>query len=451
MRLSAEQYPQGQPILRRPAIRRTLSEPPQPTPYSSRGPSLKTVTDLCLLLYILYICTPRSLYEAVYPWDYSAEYPLVGITLAAFAIERLRYGLRLRPLLAVLIAVGVMMGIVGIVRETYHGTEARWFLIDCLDYAGLIMGSAWAAARDTRRIVAFLKLACLSCSALLLITIIGLKLGLVEPIVEGARLYTMSYAPCVACVICLVPFVSFSWKARAGTLPWILSGGALGIVFASAVVSATRTVAIQAACAFGFVALFYLRERSMNRLTKLSGVILVTAIVLGSIPVLSDSFLTTRFLEHTPDDVARFAEIEQMLDQMPGHYVLGTGFGSSYPVTPAIEVTGRAFTPHIGILGAFWKGGVVGMVCVVVLPLLHLLVHIRRGWRSPLAQRCVALVSAYIVGACISGGWRFLFLFLFALGCTLAFDLSKTPLPHRLHPATPQQCFGRDRLPQASR
>jgi hypothetical protein len=379
----------------------------------------RRLTDLSILGYLLLLCTPRALYEPYYAWQYSLEYPLVGLAAGALVIERIFNGTRFTKTTILLTTLGIMMLLAGIFHGNYDRAEPRWFFIDCGDYAGVVVGAFWSFHRTMNQIVSFFRTVCYTCGVMLILNVWGLWTGLLTPMVTGPRVYNLSLSPSVAIVSYLLPFLTVRPRSgRAQFLPWMITAVLMLAIAAASVISAIRSMVLPLAVCAIAVAVVFWRQSPIRPHFKIALLLALCAAAIVIVDQGSSTRLATRLSDTNLESESRLDELKVMFAQMDGRYLIGNGFGGSYYVSRITDLSGVAYTPHVGVFGSLWKGGLVAAVIVYLLPIALLLRRFFGARLDPYMWSLLGLLCVYFTGACLSGGWRFFSLFFYTVAWT---------------------------------
>ncbi len=116
---------------------------------------------------------------------------------------------------------------------------------------------------------------------------------------------------------------------------------------------------------------------------------------------------------------SRITELEAMLDQLQGNYLIGKGMGAGFlsPIIVVSEQEDRGIAPHIGILTWLLKGGVFAQVCFLV----WLVILVKKTFATkPFAVWLSLPVLHYTLIAGLSGGYGYVPFFVLGAAWGLA-------------------------------
>ncbi len=370
------------------------------------------------------------MFERPYIGVLPLEFFLFYAALASALLEVvLGDGLRRKwPELITITPVIALMAVMGVLRDA----DPRWWIIDASNVSGLLLGMYWGSQRPIAAALKFLTRLALICTLLLIVTIIGLMMGFVEPAIEGERTFTyglFSSAVLISLTLPMLCAITPFGNSPSGRPRWVLVAClGSGSVLVAAILSATRTILILGVVSLALTSWVMAKSSKVFVVSMAVLVVVACGGLLALQVFLSGSSLAGRLeRENEIREESRYIEVEMMFADLstPASWWLGKGFGSRFPTVVVVDGEDRAIAPHIGITTFWYKGGLLGFLAIAVYPALRGLYRLfaRRGAALQLA--CSAGLITYVVMSSLTGGWSFGVLFMYGAFIALSGRQSK--------------------------
>jgi hypothetical protein len=334
----------------------------------------------------------------------------------------------------------VYMAARGLMNQASEMFDVKVYLADMLTFCGLLAGMLWARRTSIEQLARTLRWVAIATVAVLIIDALSLQVGILKPAWEGPRVFVFSMFFGTWWLMAVAPFILATEGIGEGILSvkWsrVLLMAVVAALLAIAVMSGTRTVALQVIACGAMCAPLMLRNfRTAYATVILALMIGTAAYVVG--PRLGDfQFFGSRLAATDIASEERYAELQVMFEQLMPDIAIGEGFGSSFVSPVMFDGKNLAVAPHVGILTVMFKGGFVCFVLITFLPMARAFFSLLLIRGRPASYGCMAGVILYGIAASLSGGWGFFHLFLLGLlfSAGLKFLDAAEAVPARLDP-----------------
>jgi hypothetical protein len=420
--------PAVSPQLLAPAVGRA---PSPPTPAALRADRWFAACEFFIACTLVWSGLPETVVERIYFGELPLVMLLHYLTLGTAAIaclvgEQLSVSMGLR--LALLTGLG--LGVYGFAVEN----EMHFWAIDISQFCGLVLGLTWALERPPIAAARAVRRWSTVAAAMILLNVVGLRLGLFPGAgtgygAEDYRLYTYAIFASTGFVTSMFPlwFVvsERGTNQRDRRSHELLACGGIAVVVLASFLTATRSMLIAVMLSVAAVLWIRLRGRALFAALAVCG---LAAIVLAGDASLDQSVLFERMTSTNLAEEERWEEVLAMFDDLGDGlpFYFGRGFGSRFISPTIVDGVNLAYSPHVGILTFWFKGGLIAFFVFAVVPVLRLIPRLAFGQADPLRAGAAATACVYVAQASMSGGWNFLALFVFGAASTLALSTNST-------------------------
>ena len=231
----------------------------------------------------------------------------------------------------------------------------------------------------------------------------------------------------------ITPFVFFDDAPTLGKVANTVARMSMALtpflLVVTTVISATRSVLIQAVVSLAFAVLGLARYRRLGvrwiMLAVVGFLLLISAAVVSSKAVEFDyNVVLDRVFTTQVEQEERVTELRMLLGEYGTDLLVGRGLGSQFASPVVSEGQDLAVAPHVAIFTLLMKGGIVAFAVGILLPLFWTIKTLILTKTARLYAAC-ASVLMYFAFSSISGGWNFPTLFLYGFFLSYAFTLSQ--------------------------
>jgi hypothetical protein len=374
-------------------------------------------TDTFIGIVLLLMGLPETVVEKIYWGEVPLQFIVFYLALACAFVEFALAGSLQRGRsreLGIATLLMAIMATMGFLKKT----EFKWWVVDVSMFSGFLLGLYWGKKRSIARASRVMCRWNMLCTLLLLVNVIGLAAGLISPANNSNRIYTSALFDCVKFVSMSIPFcfaVMYCQRSRRSRcwMVLILCGWGLGVL-GGAIVSATRSVLLVGLSSGVLTYWIAAKNRVLTGIFFVLLTIVAWFLLLGdNTGGLSQTLLVDRLFHTDIYEECRYAEVAVMFDDMrtSTDVWLGKGFGSRFWSNLRLGDETMAFAPHIAVLTAWYKGGLLSFFIVIVCPALLAVYRLFMHDRSAIQSACYAGVIVYLLMSSLSGGWHFIMLF----------------------------------------
>ena len=334
------------------------------------------------------------------------------------------------PSISVIYIAGVYMFLLGKLNRSYmrFAVDSRGLILDSLIYFGFVLGFSVGASEGWSNCRVLIRRMFKIAVVLLSLINLGIVVGVVA-VIKGDRLvvysaYTLTWFVSAAAPLVLAGYAD----ARGRRANW--SGYALILVGWSAVLisgllSATRSVMIQALFSM-LVCLLLFKGAKVHVKACALVLILISAVPVLEFVGMSNVDLFQARTYRPRGDQFRLVELETIREAAGTDLVWGTGFGSAFTIIN--EYTTNA--PHIAITTPIIKGGLVGALAMLIIPLAIAARSLFKGHlRRYACFGALSSTACFWVFSSLSGGWAFVELWTYGMSVGLLWRDLRSGVP----------------------